>query len=114
MPDISSALVSIRPGANWLLIGEGYSGLNWLDKTHSKPTEEEINAEILRQEQQAPLDSCKAKAKELIAITDWAVLPDINLVNKKEFIDYRAALRDLITNPVADPVWPTEPQPIWS
>lgn len=61
-----------------------------------------------------PFDLCKEKAKELIAKTDWAALPDVGLVNQSDFIAYRAALRALIINPVADPVFPTEPQPVWS
>lgn len=61
-----------------------------------------------------PPELTKSIAKEKIAATDWAVLPDVGLANVTAFETYRAALRELIKNPVADPVWPTEPQPIWS
>lgn len=57
---------------------------------------------------------CRNNAKFKIEQVDWSVLPDVNLSNKNEFVVYRAALRNLILNPVADPVWPTEPTPIWS
>ena len=114
MPNISTALVALRPQAKWIMVGEEYSNLDWQDEIQSKPTEEEINAEIVRQEQQAPLDACKAQAKTLIAATDWAVLPDIGLANVSDFTAYRATLRQLILNPVASPVWPTEPTPVWS
>lgn len=60
------------------------------------------------------LDQCKEEAKKRIAATDWSVLPDVGLANVTAFETYRTALRELIKNPVADPVWPTEPQPIWS
>lgn len=63
--------------------------------------------------QQQLIDACKLEAKAKIAKTDWAVLPDVGLVNQADFIAYRAALRELIINPVADPVWPTEPTPDW-
>jgi len=63
---------------------------------------------------QYPLDQCKDEAKKRIAATDWAVLPDVGLANVTAFETYRAALRELIKNPVAEPVWPTEPDPIWS
>lgn len=56
---------------------------------------------------------CKQKATAKIAAVDWSVLPDAGLVNQADFIAYRAALRALIINPVADPVWPTEPTPDW-
>jgi hypothetical protein len=61
-----------------------------------------------------PLDQCKEEAKKRIATTDWAVLPDVGLSNVAAFQTYRAALRELIKNPVAEPTWPTEPEPIWS
>lgn len=72
----------------------------------------EVETEYAAQEAQYPLDACKDTAKAKIAATDWSVLPDVNLQNKAEFEAYRATLRDLIFNPVADPVWPVEPTPI--
>lgn len=60
------------------------------------------------------LDQCKDTAKQKIAACDWSVLPDVGLSNVAAFQTYRAALRELIKNPVAEPVWPTEPEPIWS
>jgi hypothetical protein len=57
---------------------------------------------------------CKTKSKELISICDWSVLPDVNLQNKSEFERYRSTLRNLILNPIEDPIFPIEPNPIWS
>ena len=59
-------------------------------------------------------DNCKHEAKKRIANSDWAVLPDVNISNKSEFESYRSQLRNLILNPVESPVFPEEPQPIWS
>lgn len=56
----------------------------------------------------------KNKAKELIANSDWSVLPDVNISNRSEFENYRTQLRNLIINPVEDPIFPAEPNPIWS
>lgn len=113
MISISQALFSLRPGAEWVLRGNEYAGLEWLDKVQTQPTEAEINAEIARLTAEQPLKDCKAKAKQLIAATDWSVLPDVGLTNKADFEAYRATLRGLIVTPVANPVWPTEPQPVW-
>ena len=44
--DITAALQSLRPGASWYLNGDYYNGLTWIDKTQSKPTEDEIAQEI--------------------------------------------------------------------
>lgn len=45
--DISKAILSIRPNSQWILRGDSYEDLEWLDDTE-KPTEEEINQEIDR------------------------------------------------------------------
>jgi hypothetical protein len=45
---IDKALISIRPNARWVLNGDDYLGLDWLDQSQTKPTESEINAEIAR------------------------------------------------------------------
>lgn len=59
-------------------------------------------------------DLCESKAKQLIFKCDWSVLPDVNLQNKSDFESYRSKLRELIVNPVENPVFPIEPDPIWS
>ena len=56
---------------------------------------------------------CKQKATLLLFTTDWTQMPDCFLVNRQEFIDYRAYLRNLAINPVANPVWPERPTSIW-
>lgn len=50
--DIKSALRSLRPKAEWFLFGNEYSGLKWLDKTQTKPTEEEIVQKVAELEYQ--------------------------------------------------------------
>lgn len=62
---------------------------------------------------QAQKDACKAQAKALLSQTDWSVLPDVGLKNSADYVTYRGILRGLVISPVADPVWPTEPTPIW-
>ena len=114
MITVANAVQSLRPNSEWVLVGEEYSGLDWLDQVQSKPTEQEVKDEIARLTAQHPFDECKTKAKQLIAATDWSVLPDVGLQNKSEFETYRAQLRALIVTPVANPVWPTEPSPVWS
>jgi hypothetical protein len=57
---------------------------------------------------------CKDKAKFLLSGSDWAVLPDVGLINLSEFVTYRALLRNLVINPVVDASFPVAPEPIWS
>jgi len=59
-------------------------------------------------------DNCEARAKELISKCDWSVLPDVKLQNKSDFENYRSKLRELLVFPIENPVFPIEPDPIWS
>lgn len=111
--DIIDALVILRPNAIWSVRGNTYNSIIWSDKVQSKPSEQEVNDQIATNKAQAPLQSCVNKAKELLAASDWSVLPDVNISNKAEFEAYRAQLRTLMFNPVENPVFPTEPQPAW-
>jgi hypothetical protein len=65
---IDKALLSLRPGAEWVLRDDD---LEWLDELHTKPTEAEINAEIARLQAEAAANAYQAKrAAEYPAITD--------------------------------------------
>lgn len=59
-------------------------------------------------------NNCKDESKKRISNCDWSVLPDVKINNKSEFESYRNQLRNLILNPVENPVFPVEPQPIWT
>ena len=48
IPNIATAVLSLANGADFILRGETYSGLEWLDTQKTKPTEAEIRAEIIR------------------------------------------------------------------
>jgi hypothetical protein len=55
--NISEALQSLRPGAEWMVIGETYDGLQWLEKPiweggQKKPTKAEVEAEVARLQQE--------------------------------------------------------------
>lgn len=73
------------------------------------PTEEELKAE------------CKNIAAGLLSKTDWTVVPDVansanspHLANQADFIAYRNVIRGYAVNPVANPVWPEPPVPVWA
>jgi hypothetical protein len=46
--NIGIALNSLRPGAQWSINGIDYEGLIWHDEIQSKPSKEEVEAEIAR------------------------------------------------------------------
>ena len=52
--DLGPVLHSLRPGSEWVIYGAKYSGINWLDKNQTQPTEEECvqkAAELAYQEE---------------------------------------------------------------
>lgn len=47
--DITHAIASLRPGAIWIIHNDDYKTLEWSeDNTSSKPTQQEIEDEIIR------------------------------------------------------------------
>jgi surface protein len=60
------------------------------------------------------LEMNKNTAKILLAKTDWAVLKDVNLYNRDEYINYRSTVRNCIINPREGPIeWPALIEPMW-
>ena len=48
MPNITEALMSLRPNSAWVMIDEDYNSLEWQDTLTPKPTKAEIDAEVAR------------------------------------------------------------------
>lgn len=49
MRDLTKAIISLYPGAQWTLNGDQYSGLDWLPGNDKpKPSQEELEAECDR------------------------------------------------------------------
>jgi hypothetical protein len=95
MTDITKALVSLRPGAEWVMDGSDYTGLRWLDKTQPCPSQEEINLEVERL--QAEWDSTeyqRLRAKEYPPVTDYldAVVKG-DLAQQQAYIDACLAVK---------------------
>lgn len=68
---IDKALISLRPNSSWDLNGDEYSGLVWKDETQTKPTQEEVNAEIERlQADYNAKEYQRNRAKEYPSIAD--------------------------------------------
>ena len=124
---IIDALIVLKPKAEWSLDGEDYSGLTWLDKNQTKPTEEEINAKVTELSNSEPMKLLREERNKRLSETDWTQLPD-TLVNaavdyiplEQSWKDYRQRLRDLPSksNPKLDSfgqldmtsvTWPTPP-----
>jgi hypothetical protein len=69
---IPEALQSLKPGAQWTLSGDNYSGLDWLDEEQTQPTEQECLAEAARlQADYNALEYQRLRAPEYPPITDY-------------------------------------------
>jgi hypothetical protein len=113
MIDYAQILIINYPTAQWSLDGEYYDGLTWYSDT-PKPTQVELDALAIPTETVVAKENCSNTAKELLANSDWSQLPDVGLANSAEYVTYRGILRGYVLQPVVDPVWPTEPTPVWS
>jgi hypothetical protein len=96
-PYIVSALLALKPGAEWTTRGDNYSDLEWLDKSQTKPTEEELNNKISELKAAEPFKLLREERNKRIAETDWTQLKDIDLdiIRERNWKNYRQALRDL-------------------
>ena len=94
---IIDALIALKPKAEWTLDGYDYSGLTWLDKNQTKPTEQEIEEKLAELNAQEPFRLLREERNKRIAETDWTQLKDILLdsIREKNWKEYRQALRDL-------------------
>lgn len=92
----------------------GYEDIYWKD-SRPQPTKEQWETEKARLIAYQPKQDCKDKAKQLLAQSDWSTLPDVQaqLSNYQDFVNYRSQLRNLVINPVDNPVFPSEPEARW-
>ena len=60
---IIDALIVLKPKAEWSLDGCDYSGLTWLDKNQTKPTEQEIEEKLAELKYQGEINVYQEKRK---------------------------------------------------
>ena len=116
--DIGSALLNLKPGAQWVIRGREYSGLEWLDSKQTQPTETEVNSKISELDRAEPMRLLRIERDVRIAKTDWRASADLTLTDAWK--TYRQALRDLPASAspklnsnyeldLTSVTWPTEP-----
>ena len=92
---IVEALIALKPKAQFILRGDTYAGLEWLDETQTMPTEDEINAKIAELETAEPARQVREIRDRLLAESDWTQSRDVVLLNDTTWKQYRQDLRDL-------------------
>ena len=116
--DIPDALQALKPGAQWTLNGDDYSGLTWLDSSQTKPTATEVNSKISALDNAEAMRLLRIERDTRIAKTDWRASSDLTLADAWK--TYRQALRDLPASAtpklgsdyeldLTSVTWPTEP-----
>ena len=115
--DIPDALQALKPGAQWTLNGDDYSGLTWLD-SEQQPSKTEIVDKIAELDAAEPMRLLRIERDTRIAKTDWRASSDLTLADAWK--TYRQALRDLPASAtpklgsdyeldLTSVTWPTEP-----
>ena len=92
---ITEALTLLKPEARWVCRGDTYAGLEWLDETQTKPTEDELNAKVAELEAAEPARQVREIRNRLLAESDWTQSRDVVLLNDITWKRYRQDLRDL-------------------
>ena len=116
--DKLDALDTLKPNSRWQWYGTDYAGLTWLDSGQTKPTESEIDAEVVRLDGAEPMRLLRIERDRRLSACDWRASSDLTLTDAWK--TYRQALRDLPASAspslesdydldLTSVTWPTEP-----
>ena len=104
--DIPAALQALTPGAEWVLRGDQYSGLEWLDTSQTQPTESAVTAKIAELDAAEGMRLLRVERDAKLAALDWEVTKAYSKGEAvaSELATYMQALRDLpaSANPQTD------------
>ena len=95
--DIAAALQALKPGAEWVLRGSEWSGLEWLDKSQTVPSEADVTAQIKTMDDAEAARLLRVERDAKLAALDWEVTKAYSngaAVDAK-LKTYMQALRDL-------------------
>jgi hypothetical protein len=77
MIDKGQAIQSLKPRAEWILRGDDFDGLEWLDTKQTKPKEAEIDAEIIRlQAEYDAQEYARSRKAEYDALNQFELISD--------------------------------------
>ena len=94
---IVSAIEVLKPKAQFVLRGDTYAGLEWLDESQTKPTEDEINTKVAELKTAEPMRLLRIERDKRIATSDWIIVKakETSTNIPAAWKTYRQALRDL-------------------
>ena len=91
------ALEALKPNSEWAVTGDQYSRLTWLDKTQTKPTEEEVITKVAELRAEEPMRLLREERNRRLSECDWIVTKNAEYGHNISipWRNYRQALRDL-------------------
>ena len=94
---IPAALQALKPGAKWVLRGDKYSGIEWLDESQTVPTEKEITDKIAELDAAEGMRLLRIERNKKLAALDWEVVKAYSngVAVDAKLKTYMQALRDL-------------------
>mgnify|MGYP000273897935 FL=1 len=95
--DIPAALQALKPGAEWVLRGDDWSGLEWLDKKQAAPTEKEVTDKIAELDAAEAMRLLRVERNARLQALDWEVVKaySAGVAVDEKLKTYMQALRDL-------------------
>ena len=95
--DIAAALQALKPGAEWVLRGSEWSGLEWLDKSQTVPSEADVTAQIKTMDDAEAARLLRVERDAKLAALDWEVTKAYSngVAVDAKLKTYMQALRDL-------------------
>ena len=104
--DIAAALQALKPGAEWVLRGSEFSGLEWLDKSQTVPSEADVTAQIKTMDDAEAARLLRVERDAKLAALDWEIVKAYSngVAVDAKLKTYMQALRDLpaSANPTTD------------
>ena len=95
--DIPAALQALKPGAEWVLRGSEWSGLEWLDSKQAAPTEKEVTDKIAEMDAAEGMRLLRVERDAKLTALDWEVVKAYSngVAVDSKLKTYMQALRDL-------------------
>ena len=94
---ISDAIQVLKPKSQFVLRGNTYAGIEWLDDSQTKPTEDEVNTKVAELKTAEPMRLLRIERDKRIATSDWRITKakETSTNIPAAWKTYRQALRDL-------------------
>ena len=95
--DIPAALQALKPGAEWVLRGDQWSGLEWMDKKQTVPSEKAVTDKIAELDAAEGMRLLRVERDAKLTALDWEVVKAYSngVAVDAKLKTYMQALRDL-------------------